>query len=172
MKKQTVFGALLILLGAYLFLNRGVSIDAGTIIGHMWPTMFLLPLGVFFHWMYFSVTDRKGVGLLVPGGIVFTVGVVCQIATWFDSWGYMWPGFIMAVAVGLFELYWFGGRQKGLLIPIAILSVLSAMFFAVFSIGAIFGSLFNSPVAAIILVAAGLAVLLFGNKSKGNKDFM
>lgn len=131
----------------------------------MWPTMFVIPVGVFFHWLYFSITERKGAGLLIPGGAILTAGIVCQIAMWFDNWDYMWPGFIMAVAVGLFEFYWFGGRNKWLLVPINVLAVLSAIFFAVFSFGSLFGNLLSSPVIAVILVLAGVFMLLFGKQS-------
>ena len=47
-----------------------------------------------------------------------------------DIWGFMWPGFILAPAVGLFELYLFGKQSKGLLIPVGILTGLSLIFFS------------------------------------------
>jgi hypothetical protein len=163
-RNSTVVGALLILTGVFLFLNRGEAFLPGSLIGYVWPSMFLIPLGLLFHWMYFSVTGRKGVGLLIPGGIILTTGIVCQIATLFDSWGTLWPGFIMAVAVGLFEFYWFGSRNKYLLIPIYILSGLSAIFFTVFSVGTIFSHMLGSPFIAIVLVLAGLILLFTGKK--------
>ncbi|WP_159881722.1 hypothetical protein [Paenibacillus puerhi] len=164
MNKQVLAGAALVLLGASMFLTRGETFGVGTLFEYYWPSMFLIPLGLFFHWMYFSVTRRRGVGLLVPGGILFTAGVVCQIATLFDAWAFMWPGFILAVAIGLFELYWFGGRQRGLLIPINILGALSIIFFAVFTLGSILSRLSSGgPIVAIVLIAAG-AFLMIGRK--------
>ncbi|GIQ63904.1 hypothetical protein PACILC2_24720 [Paenibacillus cisolokensis] len=105
--------------------------------------------------------------MLVPGGIVFTVGIICQIAMLFDSWDVMWPGFIFAVAVGLFELYWFGGRNKYLLIPINILTVLSILFFAIFSLGSILGSLSGGQpiIAAALIIAGGLLMLMRNRQS-------
>ncbi|MCC3372722.1 hypothetical protein [Cohnella sp. REN36] len=166
MSRNVLFGPILILLGVLMFSRGGaVHWDTGSVFAYFWPSMFVLPLGVFFHWLYFSLLQQRGVGVLVPGGILLTAGLVCQVAMLFDSWSFMWPGFIFAVAVGLFELYWFGSRNKWLLIPINILTVLSVLFFAIFSIGALFSSLLNGrPILALALIAAGGFVMLFGRK--------
>jgi hypothetical protein len=161
-----IIGAVLILAGVGVYLNQGNPISTGTIIEYAWPSLFVIPLGLFFHWLYFSMTAPRGVGLLIPGGIVFTAGVVLQIAVLSDSWGSMWPGFILAVAVGLFEFYWFGRRNRYLLIPIVILSVVSLLFFAVFTLGTLFNYLaISGPVMAIVLIAIGVLVL-FSDKHK------
>lgn len=161
MRSRVLIGAGLLAAGIIMFLiSGGKSIGPGTMIGYLWPSMFVIPLGLFFHWMYFSLLGGRTPGLLVPGGVLITAGVVCQIAMVTDGWGYMWPGFIFAAAVGLFELYFFGGRNKWLLIPINILTVLSAMFFIVFSIGAIIGKLTSQPIVAIGLILAGAVVLV------------
>ena len=93
----------------------------------------------------------------MPGGIILTVGIVCQIATLFDSWDVMWPGFILAVAVGLFELYLFGSRNRWLFIPIGILTTLSMLFFAVF--GQALLSIFGITLPAL-RIAGGVLLLL------------
>lgn len=165
MAKRTILAPVLILLGVYLILNQGGSLGPGTIFATFWPTLFVIPLGLFFHWLYFSMIGR-GIGLLVPGGILLTVGVVSQIAMLFGNWSTMWPGFILAVAVGLFELYWFGGRNKWLLIPINILTVISLLFFAVMSIGTMLNSLsFIQPFVAIVLIMSG-AWIIVGRKKR------
>ena len=152
------------LLGVFLFMNRGETFDVGDVFEYFWPSIFIIPLGLFFHWLYFGVTGRRGVGVLVPGGILLTVGVVCQISMLYDIWEVMWPGFILAVAVGLFELYWFGGRNRWLLIPINILTVLSLLFFAVFSIGSLFSYLSGKPYIAVILIVVGAFILMSRKK--------
>jgi len=158
--RSAFIGPILIVFGIFLFLKGDVLFHTSSIFKYFWPTLFVIPLGVFFQWLYFFVLNRRGVGLLVPGGILLTAGIVSQIAMLLDSWGTMWPGFIFAVVVGLFQLYWFGGRNKWLLIPINILGVLSLLFFAVFSIGAFFGSLFGSqPIIAGALIFAGLVIM-------------
>ncbi|HBU81478.1 MAG TPA: hypothetical protein DEF35_07530 [Paenibacillus sp.] len=165
MAKRTILAPVLILLGVYLILNQGGSLGPGTIFATFWPTLFVIPLGLFFHWLYFSMIGR-GIGLLVPGGILLTAGVVSQIAMLFGNWSTMWPGFILAVAVGLFELYWFGGRNKWLLIPINILTVISLLFFSVMSIGTMLNSLsFVQPFVAIGLIMGG-AWIIMGRKKR------
>lgn len=166
MNIKTIGGSLLLLLGIVLLLNQGESFGPGTIFAYFWPTLFVFPVGLFFHWLYFGMTGRKGVGLLIPGGVLLTVALVCQTAMLFDSWEYMWPGFILAPAVGLFEFYWFGNRNKWLLIPINILTVLSLLFFAVFSLGSVMSHLLSkSPYFAIILIIAGGAILTLRKKT-------
>ncbi|WP_106765907.1 hypothetical protein [Paenibacillus faecalis] len=165
MMKRTIIAPLLILLGVYLLLNIGGTASTGAIFATFWPTLFVIPLGLFFHWMYFSLVGRKGVGLLIPGGILLTAGIVSQIASLFDSWEVMWPGFILAVAAGLFEFYWFGSRNKWLLIPINILTVLSLLFFIAFSIAPVLSYLvIIQPIIAILLVLGG--IWLIGGQRK------
>lgn len=165
LNRNAILGPILILFGVLMVISGKLSFDPGTIFTYFWPTMFVIPIGLFFHWLYFFMLDRRGVGVLVPGGIVFTAGVVCQVSMLFDAWGIMWPGFIFAVAIGLFELYWFGGRNKWLLIPINILAVLSLIFFAVFTIGSIFSNLVHlKPVLAMVMIMAGIGVLFVRRK--------
>lgn len=166
MNIKTIGGALALLLGVVLLLNQGETFGPGKIFAYFWPSLFVMPLGLFFHWLYFSVLGRKGIGVLVPGGVLITAGIVCQIAMLFGNWEYMWPGFILAPAVGLFELYWFGGRNKWLLVPINILTVLSLLFFAVFSFGALVGQMLNGqPYFAILLILGGAALLTLRRKA-------
>ena len=166
MNIRTIAGGLLILLGLFLFLNRGGEFGIGEVFAYFWPSMFVIPLGLLFHWMYFSLTERKGAGLLIPGGILLVVGIVCQISMLFNIWEYTWPGFIMAVAIGLFEFYWFGGRNKYLLIPINILMVLSLLFFGVYYIGAFMSKVAAQPLVAIVLIVIGIIILFAKKKDR------
>lgn len=162
MKRNALLGTALVVLGIFIFMSGQLSLTVGTIFAYFWPTLFVIPLGVFFHWLYFSILQRRGIGLVVPGGILLTAGIVCQISMLFDSWSVTWPGFIFAVAVGLFELFWFGNRNKWLLIPIMILTALSLLFFSVFSIG----NLLNSqPIVAIVLIILGGWLILRSKNS-------
>lgn len=166
MKIKTIGGVLLLLLGIILLLNQGETFGPGKIFAYFWPSLFVIPLGLFFHWLYFSVTERRASGLLIPGGVLLTAGFVSQIAMLFGNWEYMWPGFILAPAVGLFEFYWFGNRNKWLLIPINILTVLSLLFFIVFSFGSLFDMLLTKqPYFAILLIIGGAAILTLRKKS-------
>jgi len=165
MNVRTIFGAVLILVGLFVFTNRGASFEVGDIFAIFWPSIFILPISLFFHWLYFREPNPKMAGVLVPGGLLLTVGTVCQISMLYDNWDIMWPGFILAPAVGLFELYWFGGREKGLLIPITILSAISVIFFGAFTLGSVFSFLSDRPILVIGLIAIG-AFLLIGKKKQ------
>jgi hypothetical protein len=83
----------------------------------------------------------------------------------------MWPGCILAPAVGLFELYIFGKREKGLLIPIGILTGISLIFFS-FTIRNLGG--FSRFILPAVLIVAGLAMLAKGRKQSNNNydDYM
>jgi len=161
MNGKTIGGIALLVVGLFLLLNQGEGYGPGELIGLFWPSIFVLPLSLFFHWMYFAVTGRKGVGLLVPGGVLAIVAIVCQIGMLFNNWGYIWPGFLLAPAFGLFELYWFGNRNRFLLIPIAVLSVLFVLFFTLFSLGFLFDKFASGQlVIAILVILAGALLIL------------
>lgn len=165
MNIRMLTGAALIVLGGFLFMNRGQQFDIGMIFAYWWPSIFIVPVGLFFHWLYFSMLHRKWSGLLIPGGIIFTVGVVCQISVITDGWAYMWPGFILAVAIGLFEFYWFGPRNKYLLIPICIIGGISLLFMAIFMLGKLVNEVANQPWLAIVMIFIGIVVLLSSRES-------
>jgi len=122
------WGVVLIGIGALLILgNLGIVPTFGQLIRVFWP-MIIIFAALMFHVGFYS--NNKLYGLLMPGGLLLTVGIVCQTSVIFNLWDFMWPGFILAPAVGLFEMYVFGNRSKGLLIPVGILTGLSLIFFA------------------------------------------
>lgn len=138
-KNNYVVGGILILFGILIILknlnllNIYFNIfDIGFLISNFWAALFIIVPGLIFHIAYFKSKDRKE-GLLVPGGILVTWGLACQISFTFHLWNVLWPAFILGVAVGLFELYLFGNRNKGILIPVGILGGVSLIFFSSFS---------------------------------------
>ncbi|WP_248929102.1 hypothetical protein [Paenibacillus hamazuiensis] len=170
MNQRALFGIVLAALGILLFTAKDHTLQTGSLFAYFWPSLFMLPLGVFFHWLYFSLTGRRGAGLLIPGGILLVAGVVCQLAMLFDLWHVLWPGFMFAVSVGLFEFYWFGGRNRWLLIPINILLVMSLMFFTLLSIGALWNEFLGSrSIIAIVLVVVGILVAFSGKRSRSGE---
>ena len=170
MKSRSLMGIVFLAIGAVLlfFAEQG-ALEPGSLIAYTWPSLFVIPLGVMFHWMYFTQLGGRGAGVLIPGGIFLTVGVICQIGMLTDGWSWLWPGFVLAPAVGLFEFYWFGNRNKWLLLPIGILTVLSGIFFTVFSIGTWMRQLFQQPVLAIVLIVAGVFLLLGRNREETSR---
>ena len=126
MKKiNYLFGLFLLFIGVLLILaNFGVIEIAWD---NLWPLFLLIP-GIVFELSYFIY--RKDAGLLVPGGILITYGLLFLVNVIF-GWHLMedlWPIFPLGVAIGLFQLFLFGGREKGLLIPVGILGAISLFF--------------------------------------------
>jgi len=67
---------------------------------------------------------------------------------------YLWPIFPLGVAIGLFQLYLFGGREKELLIPVGILGAISLFFLINNLLFVDFGLL-----AGIVLVIIGIWII-------------
>jgi len=126
MKKiNYLFGLLLLFIGVLLILANFGVIEI--VWENLWPLFLLIP-GILFELSYF--TYRKDAGLLVPGGILITYGLLFLVNAIY-GWHLMdnlWPIFPLGVAIGLFQLYLFGGRENGLLIPVGILGAISLFF--------------------------------------------
>ncbi len=126
MKKiNYLFGLFLLFIGVLLILaNFGVI---KIVWDNLWPLFLLIP-GIVFELSYFIY--RKDAGLLVPGGILITYGLLFSVNVIY-GWHLMenlWPIFPLGVAIGLLQLFLFGGREKGLLIPVGILGAVSLFF--------------------------------------------
>ncbi|MHC1747137.1 MAG: hypothetical protein AB9856_01950 [Cellulosilyticaceae bacterium] len=158
MKSNYYFwGILLVIVGALGVLDNIFGIN---LIGHysFWP-LIILAIGLCFEFAYFSA--KKAPGLLVPGGILTTIGLLFMFETltnWHFS-AYTWPVYPLAVAIGLFQLYWFGGREKGLLIPVGILTLVATVSFVTRVFGSMYSWLTSSSVISILMVIAGLAII-------------
>jgi hypothetical protein len=148
MKKiNSIFGLLLLFIGAMLILSNFGVIEI--VWDNLWPLFLLIP-GIVFELSYFIY--RKDAGLLVPGGILITYGLLFLVNVNY-GWHLMdnlWPIFPLGVAIGLFQLYLFGEREKGLLIPIGILGAISLFF------------LINNLVFIDFRLLAGILLVLIG----------
>lgn len=169
-----VLGSIFIILGA-LFLLRNLNIigpfhiNIWYILGRFWPTILLL-LGLIFHFSYFT-GKRNDPGVLVPGGILLVLGSVLQVNMLFGGWGIAWPVYIFSIAFGLFELYAFGNRDRGLLIPIGILGGLSVICFIAFSADDLLGFSTKPYIVPAVLIGIGLIVLFGGKGTAGRQKF-
>lgn len=155
-----IWGMLFILLGIFFLLGRFFNNTWG--IGDLWPLFILIP-GLLFESGYFS--SRKDPGLLVPGGILTTIGLLMLFET-FTGWrfsGYTWPIYPLSVAIGLFQLYLFTGRNTGLLVPVGILggvTVISFLSMALESARGILPKWFNfGLLVPVCLIVLGLIIL-------------
>ncbi|AEY66321.1 hypothetical protein [Clostridium sp. BNL1100] len=167
-KNYSLVGTLLIAVGALLLVLKmlfGINfLDLNT--GDLWVFIVLL-FGLTFEFSYF-LTGRKP-GLLIPGGIITTIGLLFmfEVATnWYFA-EYTWPVYILSVAVGLFQMYLFSNREKGLLIASLIIAGVSAFFFACMFLNTILTFIKPSLFIPVALIAAGIAIFASGKKTKG-----
>lgn len=159
-------GGIIVIIGI-LFLLKNFHIlafDPFWILSRFWAAIFIMLPGFMFHSRFFS-GNRRNPGLLVPGGILLVTGTALQIGSLFGGWNIIWPAFIFSVAVGLFELYYFGNRERGLLIPAGILTGLSALFFMSFSLGQLIRFSTRPFILPVVLIGTGL-VFMLGNRNK------
>ena len=170
-RTNKVIGTLFVIIGA-LFLLKNLNImkpffdmfDLGYIISRFWPALFLLLPAFLFHYGFFN-GRRRDPGLLVPGGILLVLGMAFQINMLFGLWDVLFPLYIFSVAFGLFELYYFGNREKGLLVPVFILGGLSFILFATVSLKGLLGNVAGNAAIPLALIAVGMFVI-FGGKKK------
>ena len=143
-------GLLLILIGGFSLITYIFHLN-NELIHHLWFLCVLIP-GLYFEMNYFQT--RKNRGQLVPGGILTVIGLLfCfEILTRWDYSNYTWPIYLLAVAFGLFQLYLYDHQDKGLLIPITILCLISFLFYLQLFIS-------SSLLLAICLIIIGLYIL-------------
>ena len=124
-KPSIVPGLILIIIGLVAVLSNFGTVDLDWEV--MWTYMVLL-LGLVF-WVGF-IFDRSKDGLIMPGTILLTYGMIFNLSARYDwEWmGGLWPFFILGPAFGFFAMYIFGKRDRGLLIPAIILTVIGMIF--------------------------------------------
>jgi len=152
MKNNIIWGFFLLIAGSILILANFGIIKINW--ENIWP-LAILTLGLIFEFSYFVY--KKDAGLLVPGGILTTYGLLFLVNSIY-GWYLMenlWPIFPLGVAIGLFQLYLFGGREKGLLVPVGILTAVSLFFL----VNHYFWIDFKL-IAGIILVIIGIGILI------------
>ncbi len=164
-RNNSSIGGLLIIIGglllaARILFNRSLfSLGADD----FWPMIILL-IGAGFELAYYIT--NKAPGLLVPGGILTTYGLLFffEVATSWHFSAFTWPIYIFGVAVGLFQLYVHIGRPRGLLIAAGIISGIAAACTAVIIFRFFLGIIDFGILVPIVLLLAGL-VLFFGRRN-------
>lgn len=159
MRGKNYFGGIiLIIIGVAAILNNIFNIRFFTM-SQLWPMFVLIP-GLSFEAAYFS--RGREPGLLVPGGILTTIGALFFFET-FTNWHfaeYTWPIYPLAVAIGLFQLYLFGGKKRGLLVPVFILTTISVIAFITMLVGNVFYWVNTSLIIPIIFISMGVYILV------------
>jgi hypothetical protein len=164
--KYSIVGLLLILVGALLLAMKslfGISfLELDT--GDFWVFLVLLT-GLSFELSYFLTGSKPG--LLIPGGIITTIAFLFmfEVVTDWNFSEYTWPVYIFSVAVGLFQMYIFSKREKGLLISSVIVAGVAAFCMACMILSEITSFVKPSFFIPFALIAAGVAIFASG-KSK------
>ncbi len=123
--RQVVPGLILIVVGIVFLLGNFGALNLDWEV--LW-TWIIIVMGVIF-WLGF-IFDRSKDGLIMPGTILLTIGIVFNISTRYEWAGmeYLWPFFILAPAFGFYAMYLFGKRDRGILVPAVILTIVGAIF--------------------------------------------
>ncbi|NUU98898.1 hypothetical protein XO12_01855 [Marinitoga sp. 1154] len=123
--KNILGGMFLIIIGIYLIFSNIFNINISW--NYIWPLFILIP-GIKFEYDYFKY--KKNPGILVPGGVLTTIGIIFLINSFLGNevLNLLWPGFVLAPAVGLFQMY-LATKRKNLLFPSFLLSGISIIFF-------------------------------------------
>lgn len=122
-KTKLIYGLLFLFLGVVALLAAiGVVVLEWD---YFWPLFLLLP-GLSFEYGFFSKKGKNSgnPSILIPAGILITISILFYVNIFF-GWHLMtllWPFFILAPAIGLFQFYLFGSRNKGILLPVGILT--------------------------------------------------
>lgn len=169
--KSRAGGLLFIVIGILLLIGKYFrEVDSTEMLFSVyWPSFTVLLIGIILHLLYLLTEWKGSVYLLIPGGILITLGTLFQVAVYNDAWGYVWPGFIIAPAVGLAEYYLLGGRNKWALIPIVILTSVSIILFLVFTVGELVSFDAVQWVLAVLFILVGLFIMLGGKPKRYRK---
>jgi hypothetical protein len=152
-KNNYSIGIVLIAAAVFLLLGKlGIFHFLGSL---LWPLFVLIP-GLLLHFFYFNRVLPSGV--LVPGGMLVTYSLMfffCNILGW-HTMGYLWPGFIFGVAVGLYELYIFNRQSDRRVLTAAIVVAITA--------AALFAMMLLLKLSiyfiALLLVLAGIVIMM------------
>ncbi|HNR62842.1 MAG: hypothetical protein GXY29_06195 [Thermotogaceae bacterium] len=120
----------------------------------VWPLFLLVP-GLIFEISYFR--NKKLSGLLVPGGILITLGLLFFFCS-FTNYGileYLWPIFIMAPGIGLLQMYFLALPAKGLFIG----GIIPFSIGALFMFFTLLQHTFFSIAFPVVLIGIGLYFL-------------
>ncbi len=154
------WGIVLVVLGGMMILNQL------NLFSFSWLWSFSAPVILFVIAFFFVAgflsRGPSSAGLLVPAGVLVGVGATLLLGGTFHLMQYVWPGFILAPALGLLLLYMFSNEHSpGLLVPIGILATIAATC----SLSAVFGIWHILWPGFIASPAVGLLLLyLFGER--------
>jgi predicted membrane protein len=122
------WGIVLVVLGVLMILNQLNLFRFSWLWGFSAPV--ILFVIAFFFVAGFMSRGPSSAGLLVPAGVLGGVGLTLLLGTTFGLMYYVWPGFILAPAIGLLLMYLFSHEHNpGLLVPVGILVTVAGTCF-------------------------------------------
>lgn len=150
---HSALGVLLLVIGSVMLLNNTNIFTFNMEL--LWPLFMIIP-GVVYHLSYFNGKSKHNPTVLVPGAILLIYGVyfLFSIITHWKFSGVLWPIFPMAVGIGFYEMYYFGGKRKG--------HMTTAIILVGFSFFALLMELFNlnfNYLFPIVLIVTGLVIV-------------
>lgn len=159
-KRTNILGLIMIILGL-IFLLDNLNILRFEFF-MLWPLLVIL--GGTGFWLGF-LTNRKNLGLIMPGTILIIYGALfmyCALTDW-DYMRILWPVFLLGPGIGFFLMYAFSEKKdRGLLLPGGILTLLSLLF--------AFSHLNYLRYWPVILIIIGIVLLLRPSKKKNEGD--
>jgi predicted membrane protein len=122
------WGIVLVVLGVLMILNQLNLFRFSWLWGFSAPV--ILFVIAFFFVAGFMSKGPSSAGLLVPAGVLGGVGLTLLLGTTFGLMYFVWPGFILAPAIGLLLMYLFSHEHNpGLLVPVGILVTVAGTCF-------------------------------------------
>ncbi len=166
-KGSSLVGLFLIIIGIIIFVLKAVfNVRILEFEAYDFWVFIVLVVGISFELGFFLSGSKPG--LLIPGGIITTIGLLFmfEVVTDWNFAEYTWPVYIIAVAVGLFQMYIFSKREKGLLISSLIVGGVGAFFMFCCLLSQITDIINPNVFIPIALIAGGIALFLSGRGSK------
>ncbi|GIP20506.1 hypothetical protein [Paenibacillus sp. J22TS3] len=127
----------------------------------LWPLIILVP-GILLHLLYFA--RRGSAVLLVPGGILTVYGILFFILNFSggSTVAYVWPLFILGIAVGLFEYDLLSSpRPAGVFLIAVILTAITVVIY-----GITLMSLSVIYLLALVLIIGGIWLIAGRGRSR------
>lgn len=158
-KNQFAIGIVFLLAGLVIMLGRlGLFSFLGT---NFWPLFVLIP-GILLHVLFFGRLLPSAA--LVPGAILTIYALIfffCIAFGW-DKMQYVWPFFILGVAVGLYEYHLFDTSHPKQILTAAIILALVAV--SLFVIMLLWG--WGVYLIAAVLIAIGAWLVTGGRRAR------
>jgi hypothetical protein len=123
--RNKALGVILIFLGGFFLLENLNIIEFNFL--QIWPAIVILG-GIGF-WLGY-LANRKQTALIMPGTILILYGALfmyCNIFGWIFM-ERLWPVFLLGPGIGFFILYFLGKRERSLILPGTLLTVLGLLF--------------------------------------------